>query len=340
MDDNMVTEWSISNHDPGNILHYWRDEAERRRRDEAAERYQEEQEREQIRHEECERNRTKRELLQGDELRKVISEEFERRLKYLIENEGEALLLAIELANERKAHYEKDLKEILEGYLRRIELHNYTVVDNYCVLTHQLKTGLNSPRTRAYVKHIEGWRYHEHNLYSSSILGEINRGIPEGWGLMTEKVLTSIWEKGRQALYEAIRDDDSFNRVYTGVKASERGDSRTGESDDAVTFWVESDGYCKICTLERGGRYSVCMSDNKDFYPLLLVKRGKEEVVVPGSIADSFVEYEYVFKGYNDNSYRRILGDILRYATDAQKELLTGIAEGIREKYKDRRKEE
>lgn len=337
MDDNMVTPWSISNHDPGNILHYWRDEAERRRRDEAYEREERRIERERERHDECESNRTKRELLESDQLRKVISDAVEQRLKYLIENEGEILIHAIELAKERKARYESDFKEILDSYLFRIEMHNYAVIEDYCVLTHQIETGLNSPRTKAWVKHIEGWRYHEHNVYSSSMVGEISRGLPDGWGMMTERALDAMWENGRKSLYEAIRDDDSFNRVYTGMKSSERGDKGTDEPDDAVTFWVKSDGLTKICTLERGGRYRLCMCDNKDYYPLLLVKRGKEEVTVPGSIADSFEEYQYAFKTYPDERYRKVLGDILRHASEEQKELVTGIAEGIREKYKDRR---
>lgn len=340
MDDNMVTPWSLSNHDPGNILHYWRDEAERRRRDEAYEREERRIEREKERHDECLSNRTKRELLEGDPLQKVIADAVERRLKYLIENEGEILIHAIELANERKARYESDFKEILDSYLLRIGMHNYSVIEDYCVLMHQIKTGLNSPRTHAWVKHIKGWRYDEHNVYSSSMVGEIDRGLPDGWGIMTERALDGMWEKGRKSLYEAIRDDDSFNRVYTGMKSSERGDRCTDEPDDAVTFWVESDGRPKICTLERGGRYRLCMCDNKDYYPLLLVKRGKDELVVPDSMANSFEKYQYVFKTYPDERYRKVLGDILRNADEKQKELLTGIAEGIREKFKDSRREE
>ncbi len=321
------------------IMHYWEEDAERRRNDpyEREERRKEAFKRDMERHAECEANRAKQELLESDTLRKVIADVVERRLNYLIENEGEALIHAIELAKERKERYERDFKEILDSYLLRIEMHNYAVIEDYCVLTHQVETGLNSPRTKAWVKHIEGWRYHEHNVYSSSMVGEVNRALPDGWGMMTERMLDAIWEKGRKSLYEAIRDDDSFNRVYTGVKSSERGDRGTGESDDAVTFWVESDGLPKICTLERGGRYSLCMSDKNDFYPMLLVKRGKEEVTVPDYMADSFEEYQYVFKTYNDDSYRKVLGDILRNADEKQKELLTGIAEGIREKFKDRR---
>lgn len=341
MDDNMVTPWSASNHDPGNILHYWRDEAERRRNDpyEREERRKEAFKRDMERHAECEANRAKQELLESDKLRKVIADVVEQRLTYLIENEGEALIHAIELAKERKARYESDFKEILDIYLLRIEMHNYAVIGNYCVLTHQIETGLNSPRTKAWVKHIEGWRYDEHNVYSSSMLGEINRGLPDGWGIMTEKALDGMWEKGRKSLYEAIRDDDSFNRVYTGVRSSEDGDSDTDEPDDAVTFWVESDGRPMICTLERGGRYSLCMCDDDDYYPMLLVKRGKEEVTVPVYIADSFEKNQYVFKTYPDERYNKILGDILRHANEQQKELLTGIAEGIREKYKGSREE-
>lgn len=274
-----------------------------------------------------------------DELQKVIADAVEQRLRYLIENEGEILIHAIELANERKARYERDFKEILDSYLLRISIHNYTVIGDYCVLTHQIETGLNSPRTREWVRHIEGWRHAEHNVYSSSILGDVNRAIPKGWGLMTEKVLYSMREKGRKTLYEAIRDDASFNRVYTGVKSSKGDDRRTDEPDDTVTFWVESDGLPKICTLDRRGRYLLCLSDNKDYYPLLLVNRGKEELAVPDSMANSFEKYTYVFKGYNDDSYRKVLGNILRNATDAQKGLLTGIADGIREKYKELREE-
>ena len=324
------------------ITHYWEQDAERRRNDPylREERRKEAFKRDMERHAECEANRAKQDLLNGDALQKVIADAVERRLKYLIENEGEILIHAIELANERKACYERDFKEILDSYLFRISIHNYSVIGDYCVLTHQFETSLSSPRTKAWVKHIEGWRYHEHNVYSSSMVGEVNRGLPDGWGMMTERVLDGMWEKGRKGLYEAIRDDDSFNRVYTGVKSSERGDRGTGESDDAVTFWVESDGLPKICTLERGGRYSLCMSDKNDFYPMLLVKRGKEEVVVPDSMADSFEEYQYVFKTYPDDRYRKVLGDILRNADEKQKGLLTGIAEGIREKFKDRRKEE
>lgn len=321
------------------ITHYWEEDAERRRNDpyEREERRKEAFKRDMERHAECEANRAKQDLLNGDALQKVIADAVERRLKYLIENEGEVLIHAIELANERKERYERDFKEILDSYLLRIGMHNYSVIDDYCVLTHQIETGLNSPRTHAWVKHIEGWRYHEHNVYSSSMVGEIGRGLPDGWGLITERVLDSMWEKGMKVLYEAIRDDDSFNRVYTGVKSTGRGDHRIDEPDDAVTFWVESDGYPKICTLERGGRYSLCMCDRNDYYPLLLVKRGKEEVTVPDSMADSFEEYQYVFKTYNDDSYRKVLGDILRHADEKQKELLTGIAEGIREKFKDKR---
>ena len=319
------------------IMHYWEEDAERRRRDEAYEREERRLERERERRAECESNRTKRELLESDKLQTVIADAVERRLKYLIENEGEILIHAIELANERKARYERDFREILDSYLLRIGMHNYSVIDDYCVLTHQIKTGLNSPRTHAWVKHIEGYRYDEHNVYSSSMVGEINRGLPEGWGLMTERVLDRMWEKGRKVLYEAIRDDDSFNRVYTGMKSTGRGDHRIDEPDDAVTFWVESDGLPKICTLERGGRYRLCMSDRNDYYPLLLVKHGKEEVTVPDSMADSFEKYQYVFKTYNDDSYRKVLGDILRHADDKQKELLTGIAEGIREKFSESR---
>lgn len=321
------------------IMHYWEEDAERRRNDpyEREERRKEAFKRDMERHAECEANRAKQDLLNGDALQKVIADAVERRLKYMIENEGEILIHAIELANERKERYERDFKEILDSYLLRIGMHNYSVIDDYCVLTHQIETGLNSPRTHAWVKHIEGYRYHEHNVYSSSMVGEIGRGLPDGWGLITERVLDRMWEKGRKVLYEAIRDDDSFNRVYTGMKSTGRGDKCTEEPDDAVTFWVESDGLPKICTLERGGRYRLCMSDRNDFYPLLLVKRGKEEVVVPDSMADSFEEYQYVFKTYNDDRYRKVLGDILRNADEKQKELLTGIAEGIREKFKDRR---
>ncbi len=324
------------------ITHYWEEDAERRRNDPylREERRKEAFKRDMERHAECEANRAKQDLLNGDALQKVIADAVERRLEYLIENEGEALIHAIELANERKARYERDLKEILDSYLLRISIHNYSVIGDYCVLTHQMKTGLNSPRTHAWVKHIEGWRYEEHNVYSSSMLGEIDRGIPDGWGLMTERVLDRMWEKGRKILYEEIRDDDSFNRVYTGMKSTGRGDHRIDGPDDSVTFWVESDGLPKICTLERGGRYSLCMSDRNDFYPMLLVKRGKEEVTVPDSIADNFDKYQYVFKTYNESSYRKVLGDILRNADDKQKELLTGIAEGIREKFKDSRREE
>ena len=319
------------------ITHYWEEDAERRRRDEAYEREERRIERERELRAECESNRTKRELLESDSLQKVIADAVEHRLKYLIENEGEILIHAIELANDRKARYDRDFKEIIDSYLCRIEMHNYAVKDDYCVLTHQLETDLNSPKTHAEVRHIEGWRYAEHNVYSVSILGEITKRLPDGWGLMTEKVLDSMWETGRKRLYEAIRDDDSFGRAYTGLKLRGKADTRTDESDDEVTFWVESDGYRKICTLERGGRYSMRMADNKDYYPMLLVKRGKEAVVVPGSMADSFVEYEYVFRTYPDDSYCKILGDILKYASEPQKELLTRIAEGIRNKYKETR---
>lgn len=321
------------------IMHYWEEDAERRRRDEAYEREERRIERERELRAECESNRTKRELLESDSLQKVIADAVERRLEYLIENEGELLIHAIELANERKERYERDLKDMLYGYLLRINMHNYSVIGDCCVLTHQVETGLNSPRTKAWVKHIEGYRYGKHNVYSSSMVGEISRGLPDGWGIMTEKVLDGMWEKGRKSLYEAIRDDDSFNRVYAGVKSTGRGDHRIDEPDDAVTFWVESDGLPKICTLERGGRYRLCMCDKNDYYPLLLVKRGKEEVIVPDSMADSFEKYQYVFKTYNDDSYRKVLGDILRHADEKQKELLTGIAEGIREKYKELRVE-